>query len=202
VKNIEFSAGRQLSENIFTDVVAYNAKYSDVVGTAQVGDKTQNQAIGALHIWGIQARNQISVGDYTFYGNYTYTKAVNTKSEEGSEDVRIGDIPKHSFNLGGNALLYDKVNVNLRLNFVGDRETGENTTVDTNPYDKIEGYTILNGALTYEEIYAGFSLQLVANNIFDADYFHPGVRSADGFLYASRVPQQGRNFVLKLITEF
>ena len=55
----------------------------------------------------------------------------------------------------------------------------------------------MNSTLSYN-IYKGLSVQIIANNIFDKEYFDPGVRSANGIYYASKMPQNRRNFMLKM----
>jgi outer membrane receptor for ferrienterochelin and colicins len=75
--------------------------------------------------------------------------------------------------------------------------TGKETTVSNNPLNKINPYCILNGAVLYK-ISKDISVQILVNNIFDKEYFDPGVRSANGIYYASELPQNRRNFILKL----
>ena len=104
---------------------------------------------------------------------------------------RIGDIADHRFNLGFNAELGRRLNLNLRLNYVGDRETGARTSVADNPFEVIDAYAVVNAALSYEEILPGLDLQLVINNLLDEAYDHPGVRAASG-AFASRLPQNER----------
>lgn len=198
-RNIEISAGWHFAENAFADIVAYRTSYSNVVGTADVvydgENTTQHQAIGSLCIMGLQGTANYKYKNYDMYLNYTLTNPQNT---QGDEDVRIGDIASYQINAGINARFLEHLNFNLRMNHVGERKTGSNTTISENPYDKINGYTVFNGAVTYDNIIDGLSGQVVVNNIFDAKYYDPGVRSADGIYYAARLPQNERNFMVSL----
>ena len=218
VKNLELSAGWQVSEAFSVDAAGYAASYSDVVGTTKVvlpdgSTTTQNQAIGRLRIRGLQVGAVWRHGRYTLGGNYTYTDPINSQptdkdgnplldAQGNPQQIRIGDIAGHRINLEANALLADHLNINLRMNFVGDRPTGKDTTIEENPHDRIDAYTILNGALTYRDIVPGLSMQLVVQNVLNANYFHPGVRSADGKILASRLPQNTRNMMLRLLMDF
>ena len=150
---------------------------------------TQNQAIGRLSIRGVQATATWRYGANSVYGNYTYTHPRNveptdsegnllTDAQGNPLEIRIGDIASHQLNLGVNARFLDRLNLNVRLNHVGARQTGRHTTVDANPLDEIDAYTVLNGTFGVENVLPGVSVQLIVNNILDNAYFHPGARSA------------------------
>ncbi len=207
VRNFETSFLWNLSSNIFIDLSAYHANYTNTVGTANVsfvdenGDTiqtTQHQAIGSMQISGIQSNFIYKKDNYSAYFNYTYTYPFNTA---GKDDIRIGDISTHKFNAGVDVFLFKKLNINLRLNYVGERPVGENTTIPENPLSKIDAYWLLNGAAAYV-FSKNLSLQLSVNNLLNTLYYDPGVRSADGIYYAARMPQNERNFMLKLNFNF
>ncbi|NPA67090.1 MAG: TonB-dependent receptor, partial [Chlorobi bacterium] len=202
VKNTEFSVSFKINDYFFADISAYHAYYTDAVGTVDVsfvndeGDTvqtTQHQAIGNLRIMGMQSNIYFNYSDFSAYLNYTFTNPYNVTEDE----IRIGDIASHHINFGMNLSLFDKLNLNLRGNYVGKRLTGAETTVYNNPESEIDAYFVLNSAISYN-IFKGLSFQVTVNNIFDKEYFDPGVRSADGIYYASKLPQNGRNFMFKL----
>ncbi|MFC2086469.1 TonB-dependent receptor plug domain-containing protein, partial [Bacteroidota bacterium] len=204
VNNIEISTGYNVNGNIYSTITAFQSNYSDVVGTVDVSyineegkpvQTTQHQAIGSLMIQGLQANVKAKYGNYSSYFNYTF---INPQNTEADTLVRIGDIASHRFNLGFNALIFDKLNANVRMNYVGKRKTGSNTTVKSNPVDIVDAYYLVHATITYEYV-NGVYLQLSVNNLFDAEYFHPGVRSANGAYYAAVMPQNERNFMLKLL---
>jgi outer membrane receptor protein involved in Fe transport len=92
------------------------------------------------------------------------------------------------------------LNANLSANFIGERKTGINTTVPTNP-DKFEPTLILNSTLSFTPKKYGFSLQFTVFNLLNREYFSPGLDYASGDL-ASSLKQNGRNMYLSLIYEF
>ena len=218
VKNIELSAGWQIRDGLFVDLATYSAAYTDVVGTAQITQSdgsttTQNQAIGRLEIRGLQANTTWKYENYALYGNYTYTNPKNVEPTDSDGnlitdvqgnplEVRIGDIASHQINIGVNANYWNHLNVNLRLNYVGAKKTGKNTTVEANPLDEIGAYTTLNGAITLENVLPNASLQITASNILNKEYAHPGARSADGKILAAMFPQNRRNIMLRLLADF
>jgi len=206
VKNFEFSINRKVNDYFFADFVIYHSYYTGAVGTVDVmfiNDKgntvqtTQHQAIGNLKIQGLQSNLYFNYSNYSSYINYTFSNPYKITDKK----VRIGDIASHRVNFGVNAIYFRKLNFNIRANWVGERPTGEETTVMYNPLNKIDAYFILNSAISYN-IYKGFSLQILINNILDKEYFDPGVRSANGTYYASKLPQNRRNFTFKLNFDF
>jgi len=221
VDNIELSVYKKVGD-FSLDIVGYLSNYTNVVGSKTVTitendinqynlDEdllgrvtTQNQAIGSQRIQGVQANFRYQFKALDLYTNYTFTSPQNTKSDEDIDEnsVRIGDIASHRFNLGGNYLFNEWFNINLRVNMVGNQPSGEGTTVASNPYKQFGNYAILNGSIQYRsKIIKGLIAQMSINNILDTEYFHPGVRTADGATLSSRFPQDRRNYMLRLIYE-
>ncbi len=206
VRNYEISIGWKANNYFFADISGFNSFYNGAVGTVDVsyidenGDHihtTQHQAIGNFQIKGLQSNLYFNYSNYSAYINYTFSNPYKITDEK----IRIGDIASHRINFGMNALFFSKLNLNLRVNRVGERPTGEKTTVMNNPLNQIGAYFIMNGTVSYK-VYKGFSAQIIINNIFDKEYFDPGVRSANGIYYASKMPQNRRNFMLKMNLDF
>lgn len=205
VNNFELCAGYKITDYSYFDIAFYHSKYNGAVGTAQVklpsGIITgQNQAIGELKIYGIQSSLNYQFKNYSLYANYTYTHPEENILKNGiptDEYQRLGDISAHNLNLGGNIMFFDHLNINLRLNYFSERPVGEGTSVPANP-GNFPAHAIVNGAITYCNIIKGLNAQLILNNIFNTEYFDPGIRSADGVAYAYRTPQKGSNFMFRL----
>ncbi|MCF6366760.1 MAG: TonB-dependent receptor [Bacteroidales bacterium] len=206
VKNSEYSFSWKANNYFFIDFVAYNSYYTGAIGTVDVSfvddggnlvTTTQHQAIGNVNIKGLQSNLYFNYSNYSTYINYTFTKPYNITGKK----TRIGDISSHHLNFGINALFFDKLNINLRANWSGKKPTGKETTVSNNPLNKIDAYFVLNNAISYN-IYKGISAEILVNNILDTEYFHPGVRSANGIYYASKLPQNRRNITVKINIDF
>jgi len=201
IQNIELSVGWKVNKPFFVDLAVYNSSISDVVGTVpDVNDpgKEINENIGTFSIFGAQANAYYKLPGFTAYLNYTFTDP-----QDEDNNLRIGDIASHRINLGATKMFFDKLSVNLRANLIGDRATGEGTTVAANPDDDIiTGYMLLNSAIGYKGLVPGLTLQLVANNLLDEVYYHPGPRSASGTFYTSRVLQRERYFLLRVYYDF
>jgi outer membrane receptor protein involved in Fe transport len=204
VQNVDVSAGYKVSKDIYVDAVAYYSSYKGVVGTAIVpfgsGTTQQNQAIGALKIWGIQSNLTWKHKNLNAYLNYTFSDPRNGIVKDGvltGDYLRIGDIAKHHINAGANYLFKEHWNFNLRANWIDKRPVGAGTTVSGNP-GNFPSVLILNGAVSYQGLLQGLDVQVICNNITNLQYSDPGVRSADGALYGYRVPQRERNIMLRL----
>ncbi len=205
VSNLELAAGWQPSEELFVDLAVYRAEYDNAVGLGRGelpnGDPTfQNQAVGSLEVTGLQANLEWKRGDYELAANYTYTDPTST---DGGDEARIADIAEHSVNVIANAHFHRDWNVNLRLNYVGERQTGPGTTAPNNPDGPVPSYFVAGAALAYEGRHLhGSKLQLLVNNLFDEAYSHPGIGDAGGRVLASRLPQNERSIFLRLIYNF
>ncbi len=222
VRNTEFSFSWQSGEEISVDFAAYQADYTDAVALKNtinpailedpfaIIDESfitngQFENLGSLRIRGAQINARYRFEIFDLFGNYTYTEPFNTEPTDelgqpllGIDEKRIGDIASHRLNLGANLAFGERWNVNLRANWVDDRRTGATTTVVDNPFDEIDSYFVANSALSYKGFPAGATWQLVVRNLFDAEYFHPGVQRA-GAGFASRLPQPGRTVFVRLV---
>ncbi|MCX6278039.1 MAG: TonB-dependent receptor plug domain-containing protein [Bacteroidetes bacterium] len=201
IQNLELCAGFRLNKAFHADMEMYYDFIDNVVGTVKVGSSglIQNQNIGKFRIMGIQANAIYQVESFSAYFNYTFCDPKQIYSETGEVDNRVGDISSHQFNIGANKEFFNQLNINLRLNFVGNRITGEGTTVPLNT-GVFPSTAILNGAITYSnnKIVPGLALQLVCNNILNSTYFDPGTKAADGVNSPTGILQRGRHLLVTL----
>ena len=198
VQNIELSVGYNLTKDIYADISGYKARYTGIIGTKIVpyvnGTTGQNFPVGTMEIFGIQSNLSVKYNNYDFYANYTYTDPKNM-----DDNTRVGDIASHNANFGINALYFEKLNLNLRFNYIGERLTGPGTTVPLNT-SKFPSHVVGDLTAGYSDLFLpGLTLQLICNNVFNQEYFDPGIRSADGVSYATRTPQRERNFMFRLL---
>jgi outer membrane receptor for ferrienterochelin and colicins len=196
-KNFELSGRWSPHKDFSFEAILYRTAYSNIIveRTIALGEdagKTQYVNEGKIEILGVQANLNYTIRRYDLYANYTYADPYNSY-----EDKIVGDIAPHQINLGVNgAFYYNKINVNLRTNYVAAKPTGINTTTDENPLNEIPGYFLLNGAVSYTQ--GSATLQVVVNNILNSFYYHPGVRGASGATYAPILPQPTQNFHIRL----
>ena len=200
IDNFEISAGFRPNKSFHADVDIYQDYINNVVGTVPVeGSTTQtmNANIGKFRITGVMATATYQIPTFSVFFNYTFCDPRQVYSEQGTVDNRVGDISSNQFTLGANKSFFNQLNINLRLNFVGDRKVGSGTTVPLNT-DKFPTTAVLNGTISYnnQKWVPGLSLQLVCNNILNTNYFDPGTKTADGVNSPTEILQEGRHFLI------
>jgi outer membrane receptor for ferrienterochelin and colicins len=201
VKNTEIALIRNFKNNISVELSAFYSSYKDVVHTffdTSTG-LSQNQNLGALQITGLESRLLFTkeIYDLSFY--YTFCKPMNNRLENGQltgDYQRIGDISSHKATLISNIHCTRKINVNIRANYYSEKPVGEKTTVEANK-ENFPALFLLHAGLSWN-IMKGCTLQVNCNNILNTEYFDPGIRSADGIVYASRIPQKKRYFMFRI----
>lgn len=209
VMNYEISARRFIRKNLVIEAVAYQSDYENIIETADTtlaDGSTTNYfvSIGQQRVRGGHLVGTFKHNNFEGYFNYTFTNPIFKDIDDNGNLVekRVGDIASHQFNIGGN-YKWNDFNFNLRMNWVGQRLTGSETTVEKNPYDNFfTPYTIFNGVASYKVLDTGFKVDLIANNIFNKEYFSPGLRDADDTRFSSRLPQKGRNLHFRLRYQF
>lgn len=192
-------------------ITAYCSLYSDIVEETSVpfgtGRTLQKQNTGKANVMGLQGTADFQINSqFKMYVNYTYTDATREdtlkKNETKRQTLTVGDIAKHHLNAGINGkFLRNRLNTNLRLNYVGNRPVGPGTSVQTNilqPNGVFPAYMLLSGAVSYQ-LNTKVNVQVIGNNLLNNEYFDPGTRSANGTSQSYRTPQKGINGSLRLL---
>ncbi len=225
VRNLEITGSWKISDELSADVAIYESRYDDLVQEVQIpctvppdldffclGSTTvgQFQNVGEARVRGAQATASYERGRLRAYGNYTYTDSVNTRPLDASGqplldasgrplgELEMGSIASHQLNLGL-TLSWRRLGAHLRARFVGARPTGEGTSgASGNPFREIDSYAVADTTVSYEGLFPGATLQLIVNNLFDEETFHPGPGAGDGAVFPPRSPQPERAAFLRL----
>ncbi|WP_372765915.1 TonB-dependent receptor plug domain-containing protein [Pseudoalteromonas sp.] len=209
----------------------YHIKNTDSIVTTLGGAEN----IGARNVTGIDYHFVKSLED-TDYGAWQVNlyathylqldeDVIDVIKQTPTGTASIGDIATSKLWLILNWHANDYVNINLKTRLVDKRKT-----IDSNPLDEIPGYGVTDLALQFslpKLDKVEFSLRVT--NLFDKEYYHPGIRDADandplvnaalfddiGFdqdnpkawsgsqgWYNSRLPQAERRIVLGLTVNF
>ncbi len=213
VQNIEFSVGKKFANNGYFNISYYYSTYSNIIQEVSVlrEDSTrtnQNQAIGKAEIQGINSFINLKFKKINIWANYTMTlpyaiDPVNSIAEPLLDSLgnpfsklRISDIATHRANLGIDYNLFKNFNFDIRLNFVGKRITGVETTVPTN-IEIFNPYILLNSTLTYKIPKVGIVFQVSGFNLLNTEYFEPGLDAASGVL-SSKLAQNKMNIYFNI----
>ncbi|MFC2140382.1 TonB-dependent receptor plug domain-containing protein [Candidatus Auribacterota bacterium] len=208
-QNFEFIMLHQM-EHLLQEISLYYGRYKDVI-------KEAAENAGNRNITGFEYRAKTSFpnfvtnsADITGYFYYTFTKSKSSVTYNPTLGVwqevesDLGDIAPHKFNIGLNVPVKKNFNVNLRGNFISERELYSRNPLRGQD-EKLSSYFVLNGAVTY--ICDLFDISFKVLNILDKEYFHPGPESASSgndFTQRSKgyhnsiIPQPGRSYWLNV----
>ncbi len=190
--NIEGS----LFYNRITNIIVSNVPIGDIDGDGNPNNQNQNKGKGKVFGAEFKANATISKGISAF-ANFTWLFDATLK-EEGSEEYHAPNIADVKGNLGINISSFKPFNFDLTVNWTGNR-----STLPTNPekglFYSVNGYIIFNITISATGLFGNYvDLSLSIRNLFDADYYDPGIRSAGAGFYPTRYPQAGRSAFFKI----
>ena len=214
IETYEFALGYRLShlfstnitffQNTLTDIIAYRmTDPGQIVG--DWGDYAPTQAsnqynnIGKARVKGVEV--EFRSKPYKIFDIYIYLTFRDPKKLD--DDTRLENTPK--FVCGGvfNLFLFDRLNVNLNMRYMGDRLSIREKDRRNPPYPilyedfnrKTSPYYLANLTLSIEEVFfKGLELRTSVNNLFNREYYDPG-RVED-------YPQLKRNIIFSLTYKF
>lgn len=140
-----------------------------------------------LNTTGFELYGNYISGNFNLYANYTFNNSTD------QDDVFIPEIALHTANAGITYSYLKKLKINLRANYLGNRENP--TIIPSTGNTKIEDALLLNACISYLGI-KGFNLQLKVNNILNQEYYHPSNR------FEGRYRQPQRAFSLIVTYNF
>jgi len=221
VDNFELGAGWLRSGGWWKDggmtveVAAYHAEHSDLVRLQVTGEclrpdeedcevfRTRFRNAGSLTARGGHATLSAERGDFKVFGNYTYTDSrdpdpvdalgnplVDAQGRRITE-LRLVGLARHRANLGLNADLHSRWNLDLRFNYAGARRSAGDAA-------EIPSYLLVHAAATWKDLVRGMSVQVVARNLFDKSYEDSGLQLV-GRGIAESIPQPGRTLYLRIL---
>jgi iron complex outermembrane receptor protein len=206
-KNLELVWLHQ-SGNWLHDVSLFAARYNNVI-------KEEAENAGSRDVFGLEYRGRFAFDnvidaapDISGHLYYTYTRSdssiqydhANAEWIDGAAE--LGDIAPHKINLGLDVPFNQNWYANLRVNYVSARDLYLRNPLRA-AGRKADAYTVFHLAVGYQA--KPWTLSLKVANLFDTDYYHPGVEQADsGDDFSQRalgfrnslIPQPGRSFWL------
>lgn len=199
--------------------VSFNPYYNEIDDT--IMNLTAGPVnIGLREIFGAELQGTYLIdaggGDtYKLWAFYSYLDTDEEKYDSNgvlTGNGPVGDLADHKLHFGVTGeLMQNKLNFTVRGRYIAHKDT-----VETNPVRKVDSFFTLDASVVYKGFGVdGLSVSLKVNNVFDEDYFHPGIRDASsgntpGFFddngvwqgssgwSNSLLPQPGRSFTLAL----
>lgn len=178
LNSVELSFVSQKFGNFNFELTGYYSNLHNSLYKETSGEDYRWINKGEIFISGLEASLSYTVEKLRASVNYTYT---DSKDDSGKN---VPEISKHS----GNALISyyfnNKLNLNIRGNFLGERE---NNYIITSTNSKIiDPYLILNGAINWSPV-KDLSLQLIIKNILNTEYYHTSNRAPERYRQPQRM---------------
>jgi outer membrane cobalamin receptor len=193
IKSFEIGVNHRLTPRINAGINYFYNHMTDVIlptgEIVQEGFPPQLMNSGRLRAQGIEAELKANLEKNTYaYVNYSYAKAVDKLT-----DTEIPDAAHHLFNAGVNIGMWQYLNANLNVNYVGKRER-----TATDPRDPVDPHTLIDLTLRAQNFWKGTEVIFSVHNLLDIDYRDPETR---GVLYYD-LPREGRQIMGKVIFHF
>jgi outer membrane receptor for ferrienterochelin and colicin len=193
VKTFELAMSYQFERSII-QATWFSNHLSDVITAVLLPDgKNQNQNVGSIDVNGLELifNHEFSKSAKLMF-NYTYQTG---EQKSASAIFDIPNIANHKFNIGLDYIINENTNLYINGNWVGKRSVAV-----SNPLTEVDGYFVSNLSLSKKNIFnSPLEFNWRVNNLFDATYLDPGIRSADGQgIFATVHEQIGRNYSFEL----
>jgi outer membrane receptor protein involved in Fe transport len=212
VRNTEVSAGWEADERTSVQLSAYRAHYSGVIGLTHPPESDDcpfpcavNQNRDEILVRGLEltARHKIAAAE--IWANYTHVQPEqtipagadpNAADPNGvTEVVRVPNIATDQFNVGVDAE-WRQLRAAVRTHYSGRRRIGRGTAFVTLPDllgQQVDAYATTAVSLTYRDLLPKLSVQLLADNVFDKQYWVVGSETLPSVL------QNGRTVSVRMI---
>ncbi len=196
------------------DISLFYAHYDNVI-------KEELENAGEREVYGAEYRGRFEFENFIprapeITGNlyYTYTHSESAIHYDHALDewvdgaTELGDIAPHKVNLAINLPFTPRWNFNLRANWRSDTTLYTRNALRDDGVE-IPSHTVVDATLGYRR--APIDIRFKVRNLFDEDYFGPGIGAADagndfsqrslGY-WNSLIPQPGRSIWLTLRFDF
>ena len=212
VRNTEVSAGWEADERTSVQLSAYRAHYTGVIGIMQLPSSNDcpepcllNQNRDEILVRGLELSGRQKIGAAEIWANYTHVlpeqripTAVDANAVDPNvttEAVRVPNIAMDQLNVGVDAE-WRQLTAAVRTHYSGRRKIGRGTTFVTFPDylgPQVDAYATTAVSLTYRDLLPKLSVQLLADNVFDKQYWAVGSESLPSVL------QNGRTVSVRMI---
>ena len=179
MESLEGVVGYRFNANLSAEL----ALYRNTISNKLVRDSNVNRWInqGEQQTEGAEITLDYRRGAFGGYLNYSYTDSRD------DNDAPTDEIARHGLNLGVDYRLNERVDLNLRANYIGERPNP--VTVSATGEAEIDDAWVVNGSIGYRDVGGpldGWDLRLVAENLFDNEWYHSSNRPPERY----RQPQR------------
>ena len=181
MRSWEVSGAWSFSPHLRLDLTAFRNRLDGVLAHSGDGEDWHWSNAGELNTDGFEAAVEYRRGALRTYFNYSYTDSSDQAG------ARIPEIALHGANAGLAVAVTRRFAADLRLRYFGERDNP--AIIPATGGRTVDDALIVSAALSLS-LPRGFRLQLAADNLLDAEYYHPSNLSP------SRYRQPQRTFRL------
>lgn len=168
MKSFEASISLSFDKNFKFRLTGYKNKLENAIVKEIVGEGYRWVNEGELNTDGVEVSFRYLTKKFNSILNYTFNNSCNAAGQP------VAEISKHCANASLTYSFSDHIKINLRANYVGERE---NLQIISSVNSKIiDPFLVFHGALTFLD-FKGFNVQLIAKNLLNAEYYHTSNRT-------------------------
>jgi len=177
MKSLEAAFTFTLFNNYIIDIIGYKNDLDNAITKEIINDDYRWVNSGEIKTDGIEIYLRYVSSKLKTSLNYTFNQSYNELGEF------VPEISKHTGNASITYYLNQFIRINLRANYIGERENPKLITSTNSNY--IDPCLIFHGTLSLVN-YKGFTVQLIAKNILNTEYYHTSNRDPDRYRQAQR----------------
>ncbi|MCL3781496.1 TonB-dependent receptor [Prolixibacteraceae bacterium JC049] len=195
IRTYEFNVSYKFKKLFVQANTFYNRLSNLIVASVPIGNGlTQNQNRGSANIYGAELWAKLDLSEnIDAFANFCYQHAEQTDLDH---TYTIPNIADFKANAGIHFHVTQVFSIDIIQNWIGKRKV-----ISSNPLGELPGYFTTNLSLTSNRFCNDMlSFNFRVDNVFNKEYFDPGIRSADGKgLYSTVHEQPGRSVYLSLM---
>lgn len=177
MKTYEAALNLAFTNNYRFDIVAYRNSFINAFKKEDIGSNYRWINEGEINTLGFELWLRAAHENFKYSLNYTFTDSRN------QDDNFIPEISKHTANACITYLFNENISLNLRANYVGERENP--VLISSTNSKQVDPFIIFHSTLSLMN-FKGFTIQLIARNLFNAKYYHTSNRTPNRYRQAER----------------
>lgn len=185
--SLEFNSSYIINNNLLVGVSAYKNLIDNKLIKDTLANSNRWINKNELNTYGIDIYSNYSLKKTQIYANYTYSSSYE------QDGIIIPEISMHTANLGLTYSVNSHFKLNLRANFIGERENPN--IIPTTGNTTIDDALLFHTCISYFDL-KKFDLQLKVSNLLNQEYYHPAT------LFEGRYRQPQRTITFKISYNF
>ena len=182
----------RLTSSLFYARIENLIRLVDIVHPGGTTNRFENT--GRLDVVGLETQGRVAFGEvHSAFVNLTLNRA-----EDPDTGRESGDIAPIKANFGLELVLGGPWSVYARGHWVSDRDTVNVDSDSIYSIRSVDGYFSSDLTISWDGQVPGLALDASIYNVFDAEYYDPGPRSADGIKYNAAIIQEPIHGFLRL----